>query len=181
MTRTLLQTLLLTALLSLGALAAFEPAAARSRGASSWDRIQAAPGTLVTFEKQYPAGSIIVVNKERKLYYVLGHGRALRYPIAIGTPRNQWTGKSFVQRKAKDPSWTPPWNQRRTVPGGPGNPLGKRAIYLDWGLYRIHGTNAPGSIGRAASHGCIRMHNKHVIDLYERVHIGAPVFVIRSL
>ena len=181
MTRNWIKSALLTALLALGAHIALEPAEARSRGASAWDQQRAAPGTLVSFEAHYPAGSIIVVNTERKLYYVLGHGRALRYPIAIGTPRNQWTGKSFVQRKAKNPSWTPPWNRRRTIPGGPRNPLGKRALYLDWGLYRIHGTNAPGSIGRATSHGCIRMHNRHVMDLYERVHIGAPVFVVRSL
>lgn len=138
-------------------------------------------GEFVPFTKSYPRGSIIVVNTERRLYYVLGNGRAIRYPIAIGTPKNQWTGKSFVQAKAKNPSWTPPWNPGHTVPGGPGNPLGVRALYLDWGLYRIHGTNAPGSIGHAASHGCIRMHNHHVKDLYERVHIGAPVFILSSL
>lgn len=129
----------------------------------------------------YEPGSIVVVNSERRLYYVLGDGQAIRYPVAIGTMSNQWTGKSFVQSKAKNPAWRPPWSPGRVVPGGPGNPLGARAIYLDWSLYRIHGTNAPGSIGTAASHGCIRMHNRHVKDLYERVHLGAPVFIVESL
>ena len=136
------------------------------------------PGDVVRFAKPYPMGSIVIVNEERRLYYVLGGGRAIRYPIAIGTPDEIWTGRTFVQSKVKDPVWKPPWNPDEVVPGGPGNPLGERAIYLDWSLYRIHGTNAPNSIGRSASHGCFRMHNHNVKDLYERVHIGAPVYVV---
>lgn len=136
---------------------------------------------LVKLNTSHPMGTIIVVNKERKLYYVLKNGRAIRYPVAIGTPDNQWTGSYHVQSKAENPSWSPPWNPGYTVPGGPGNPLGARALYLGWSLYRIHGTNAPGSIGTAASHGCIRMFNEDVKDLYERVHIGAPVHVVDSL
>jgi lipoprotein-anchoring transpeptidase ErfK/SrfK len=139
-------------------------------------------GDVVPFaHDDYPIGSIVIVNVERKLYYLLGDGQAMRYPIAIGTIANKWTGKTFIQSKAKNPAWRPPWNPGRVVPGGPGNPLGARALYLDWGLYRIHGTNAPGSIGSAASNGCFRMHNYHVKDLYERVHLGAPVFVVESL
>ncbi len=98
----------------------------------------------------------------------------------------QWTGETFVQSKAKNPGWTPPPAMRRRspylpayMPPGPNNPLGIRAIYLGWTEYRIHGTNSPGSIGTEASSGCIRMLNSDVMDLYERVHIGAPVYVIR--
>lgn len=136
---------------------------------------------LVKFAAHYSAGSIVVVNTERKLYYVLHNGRAIRYPVAIGTPENQWTGRLFVEAKAENPSWTPPWNPDYTVPGGPGNPLGVRALYLGWTNYRIHGTNQPDSIGHAASHGCIRMFNDDVTDLYERVNIGAPVHVVATL
>lgn len=150
-------------------------------GAATFSGSAGAGYKLVQFDHDYPVGAIVIVNKQRKLYYVLGGGKALQYPVAIGTPSNVWTGRLFVQDKKVNPSWTPPWNPRKTVPGGPGNPLGVRAIYLGWTLYRIHGTTSPGSIGRAASHGCIRMFNKDVVDLYERVHIGAPVHVVRSL
>jgi len=163
------------AALAVGVLGASAPGAARGTA-------DATPGELVAFENdRFGMGAIVIVNKERRLYYVVGSGRAIRYPVAIGTMDNQWTGRSFVQSKAKNPSWIPPWNTGKVVPGGPGNPLGARALYLGWSLYRIHGTNAPGSIGTAASHGCIRMHNTHVKDLYERVHLGAPVFVVESL
>lgn len=141
---------------------------------------QAGP-EIVSFEQAYPLGAIIVVNRERRLYYVIGKGRALRYPVAVGTPDNQWSGESFVVAKAVNPSWTPPWNPGHTVAGGPGNPLGVRALYLGWTNYRIHGTNAPGSIGSPASHGCIRMFNSDVTDLYSRVNLGAPVYVVNAL
>lgn len=139
------------------------------------------PGDVVKFERSYPMGSIVISNDERRLYYVLGGDRAIRYPIAIGTADEIWTGRTFVQSKIKDPSWKPPWSPDEVIPAGPSNPLGARAIYLDWSLYRIHGTNAPGSIGRSASHGCFRMHNKHVKDLFKRVHVGAPVYVVDDL
>lgn len=139
------------------------------------------PGEVVKFKHRYPMGSVVISNDERRLYYVLGDDRAIRYPIAIGTADEIWTGRSFVQSKIKDPVWKPPWNPDEVVAAGPANPLGARAIYLDWSLYRIHGTNAPGSIGRSASHGCFRMHNKHVKDLFHRVHVGAPVFVVDDL
>jgi lipoprotein-anchoring transpeptidase ErfK/SrfK len=143
---------------------------------------------IVSFKSSYPVGAIIVVNKDRQLYYVLGNGHALRYAIAIGVPKEQWTGRIFVQSKQKNPGWSPTPDMRRKrpglpqyIPGGPQSPLGVRAIYLGWSNYRIHGTLAPGSIGQAASNGCFRMHNKDVIDLYDRVHIGAPVYVIEEL
>lgn len=148
---------------------------------------QASPA-VVAFKPNYPFGAIVVVNTERQLYYVLGNGYALRYPIAIGVPKEQWTGRLFVQSKQKDPGWSPTPDMRRRnpglpdyVPGGPTSPLGPRALYLGWSNYRIHGTLHPGSIGEAASNGCFRMYNKDVIDLYDRVHIGAPVYVIEEL
>ena len=133
-----------------------------------------------------PFGSIIVDTSERRLYYVLGNGRAIRYAVAVGSPRNQWYATTFVSSKVVNPGWSPTPSMRRRNPylpvyvaPGPRNPLGVRALYLDWGTYRIHGTNAPWSIGRAVSNGCIRMRNEDVIDLFERVHVGAPVFVVR--
>jgi lipoprotein-anchoring transpeptidase ErfK/SrfK len=131
-------------------------------------------------------GSIVVDTAERHLYYALGNGRAIRYLIAVGKPSFQWYGQSFVQHKAKNPGWSPTPRMRRMgypayVPPGPRNPLGVRAIYLGWTEYRIHGTNTPGSIGGAVSSGCFRMHNEDVSELFERVHIGAPVYVLRSL
>ncbi len=133
---------------------------------------------------KYPMGSIVIDTSERRLYYSLGNGQALKYKVAVGKPGYQWFGKTFVEKKKKDPGWSPTARMRRNgapryVPPGPRNPLGVRAIYLGWSEYRIHGTNAPSSIGRAASSGCIRMLNKDVSDLFERVHIGAPVYVIR--
>ena len=147
---------------------------------------QAKVRDVVSLNNDYPVGSIIVDTAGRKLYYSLGHRRAIKYPVAVGKAGFQWFGESFVQTKRKNPGWSPTARMRRMgypryVPPGPRNPLGPRAIYLGWSEYRIHGTNAPGSIGRAASSGCIRMHNKDVKDLYERVHIGAPVYVLRSM
>ena len=143
---------------------------------------------FVSFTGNYAPGTIIVVNSERKLYYVLGEGRAIVYPVAVGKPGDLWTGESVVTRKVTHPGWSPTPTMRRRnprlpqyVPPGPKNPLGVRAMYLGWSYYLIHGTNSPWSIGRAASSGCIRMHNEHVIDLYERVHLGAPVLVVNSL
>lgn len=134
--------------------------------------------------KKYPFGSIVVDTSERRLYYMLKGGKAIRYRVAVGKPKMQWFGNTFVTLKRKNPGWRPTPRMRRQgypkyVPPGPRNPLGVRAIYLGWSEYRIHGTTSPRSIGRAASSGCIRMLNRDVIDLYERVHIGAPVHVIR--
>ncbi len=140
---------------------------------------------LVSWDGDDGMGTIIVKTSERKLYYVLGKGVALRYDVAVGKDGMQWSGQTFVQGKARDPGWTPTPRMRREnpalpdyMPPGPTNPLGVRAIYLGWTAYRIHGTNAPSSIGQAASSGCIRMRNNDVVDLFERVHIGAPVHVI---
>ncbi len=141
---------------------------------------------LVTWDGDHGTGTIIVNTSERKLYYVLGKGMALRYDVAVGKAGMQWSGETFVQAKRVNPGWSPTPRMRRENPRlpayvkpGPRNPLGVRAINLGWSAYRIHGTNAPGSIGRAASSGCFRMRNADVVDLFERVHIGAPVHVIR--
>ncbi len=136
---------------------------------------------IVPFSSKYEKGSIVIVNNTRRLYYVINKGRAMRYPIAVGKPKAQWTGHSFVQSKRKNPIWIPPWQKSKRVKGGPNSPLGVRAIYLGWTLYRIHGTNEPRSIGKAASHGCFRMLNRDVSDLYKRVHISAPVHIINKL
>lgn len=141
---------------------------------------------LATLDAQYPMGAIVIDTAGRNLYYALGNGHAIKYRVAVGKAGFQWFGQSFVQRKRKNPGWSPTARMRRMgypryVPPGPRNPLGVRAIYLGWTEYRIHGTTAPSSIGRAASSGCIRMHNKDVVDLFERVHIGAPVYVVKSL
>jgi lipoprotein-anchoring transpeptidase ErfK/SrfK len=143
-----------------------------------------ATGRRVTFLNEHGLGAIVIKTKDRHLYYTLSDREAIRYDIAVGSPQNQWYGTSYVSSKREDPSWSPTPSMRRRNPAlpaymapGPENPLGIRAIYLDWGAYRIHGTNAPGSIGQAVSNGCFRMRTPDVVDLYERVHIGAPVFV----
>jgi lipoprotein-anchoring transpeptidase ErfK/SrfK len=135
---------------------------------------------IVPFAAPYPMGSIVIVNSERKLYYVVGKGRALQYPVAVGRPGELWVGRTFVADKRVSPSWSPV-NGGRPIGGGrPDNPLGKRALYLDWSLIRIHGTPSRGSIGRAVSNGWIRMLNEDVIDLYSRVHLGAPVIAVNT-
>lgn len=139
---------------------------------------------FIEIEGDYPRGTIIIRTAEKRLYYTLGDGQAVRYPVAVGLPQFQWSGTLWVSSKQSHPSWKPTPRMLRENPGlpsyvppGPSNPLGPRALYLGWGEYRIHGTNAPSSIGTAASSGCFRMHNADAIDLFDRVHIGAPVIV----
>ena len=140
---------------------------------------------MVPFQNaSYPAGSIVIVNKERKLYYVLPDGQARRYPVAIGVTDEQWVGRETITNKRENPRWVEPDEDGEgdVIEGGdPKNPLGKRALYLGQTLWRIHGTGAPWSIGKAASNGCIRMHNADVIDLYEKVEICAETFVVNQL
>ena len=150
------------------------------------------PPTIVGFRTRAPAGAIVVHTAERRLYWVLGRGRALAYVIGVGRSGRSFRGSGRIGRKVAWPSWTPTENMIRRephkyarfaggVPGGLGNPLGARALYLYRGgrdtMYRIHGTNDPTSVGRAVSNGCIRLLNAHVEDLYTRVSIGAPVYV----
>ena len=130
-------------------------------------------------------GTIIIDTPRKFLFYVLPNGRAIRYGVGVGRPGFEWAGVKSVTRKAEWPGWTPPPEmmlRRPDLPshmdGGPGNPLGARAMYLGSSMYRIHGTNEPSTIGQNVSSGCIRMMNQDVIDLYDRVHVGAKVIVM---
>lgn len=139
----------------------------------------------VNFAPSYKPGQIIVSFGDRRLYLVTQPGRALSYPIAIPREQSRWQGVTSVSQKRENPAWTPTptmiaENPRlpRWVPGGhPMNPLGVRALYLGSSAYRIHGTDAPWTIGQAVSKGCIRMYNEDVIDLYPRVPVGSRVTV----
>lgn len=146
--------------------------------------------TPVFYRTSHPVGTVIVDTSERYLYLITGQGRALRYGVAPGREGFQWEGAMKVTKKVEWPSWTPPKDMiarekkkghilPATMKGGPGNPLGARALYLGYSQYRIHGTNAPKSIGQAASSGCIRMLNEHIIDLYTKVPVGTRVVVVR--
>ena len=141
---------------------------------------------VVPFAASYPAGSIVVVNRERALYHVGPDGKAVRYPVAIGHFTEEWTGVEFVTDKKVNPTWHPvpePGKEHREpVQGGdPTNPLGVRALYLGRTLWRIHGTPAADSIGQAVSSGCIRMHNDHVVELFDKVMLGTEVYVVDKL
>jgi hypothetical protein len=141
--------------------------------------------TVVGFSKQYAPGQVIVSFGDRRLYLVTKPGQAISYPIAVPREQSRWSGVTSVTQKRENPSWTPTpemirENPRlpRWVPGGhPMNPLGVRALYLGSSTYRIHGTDAPWTIGQAVSKGCIRMFNEDVLDLYPRVPVGAKVTV----
>ena len=130
-------------------------------------------------------GTIVVDTPSKFLYHVLPGGRAMRYGIGVGRPGFEWSGMKSITRKAEWPGWTPPPEMLKRRPdlprhmdGGPGNPLGARALYLGSSLYRIHGTNEPWTIGQNVSSGCIRMMNDDVVHLYGRVGIGTRVKVI---
>ena len=148
---------------------------------------------MVRFSTNEAPGTIIVDTDNKFLYYVEGRNRATRYGIGVGREGFGWSGVVKIGRKAEWPTWTPPAEMRRreaarghilpaVQKGGPDNPLGARAMYLYKGgrdtIFRIHGTNAPWSIGSAVSSGCIRMRNEDVVDLYERVKVGTKVSVI---
>lgn len=144
--------------------------------------------TIVSFNRNLKPGTILISTRERRLYYVLPGGKAIKYGIGVGRRGFTWRGRKRIARKAVWPSWTPPAEMRerarkkgRSLPlrmeGGPANPLGARALYLGGSLYRIHGTNNAASIGKAVSSGCIRMLNHEVIDLYGRARVGTLVIV----
>ena len=142
---------------------------------------------IVHFHAEAPAGTIVVRTGERRLYYVLGDGRAIRYPVGVGRAGKQWSGVTRIDGKHLRPAWAPPPEVKRdkpslpnVIPGGsPRNPMGEAALTLSGGTYAIHGTNVPGSIGGFVSYGCIRMYNRDVVDLYQRVSVGTPVVVTR--
>jgi len=136
----------------------------------------------------YSAGTIVIKTNERRLYYVLGDGKAIRYPVGVGRAGMQWAGTAFIDGKYIRPAWEAPESIRkdyrrlpRVVPGGSAaNPMGAAAMTLSGGgQYAIHGTNAPGSVGHFVSHGCIRMYNSDIMDLYERASFGTRVVVLR--
>ncbi len=133
----------------------------------------------------YAPGTIVIHTHERRLYYFIGGGRALRYRVGVGRAGMQWSGTSYINGKYLNPAWKPPDDIRRgkpglpdVIPGGsPQNPMGVAALTLSGGEYAIHGTNSPSSIGGFVSHGCIRMYNEDITDLYGRVDYHTPVIV----
>jgi len=138
----------------------------------------------VFYRSQEPPGTIIVETSERHLYLIQNETRALRYGIGVGREGFTWQGLLKISRKAEWPDWHPPPEMIERQPylprfmaGGPGNPMGARAMYLGATIYRIHGTNAPETIGQAVSSGCFRLVNDDVADLYERVSVGTRVVV----
>ncbi len=142
---------------------------------------------LVDYNTREPAGTIIVDTPNTYLYLVLGHGKALRYGIGVGREGFTWAGTERVSRMKEWPDWFPPTEMierqpylPRMMAGGPGNPLGARALYLGNTLYRIHGTNQPSTIGKTVSSGCIRLLNEDIEDLFSRVQVGTRVVVLPS-
>lgn len=142
---------------------------------------------MVTYPTNEPSGTIIIDTAHTFLYLTLGHGMAMRYGIGVGRQGFTWSGVETIVRKAEWPDWIPPAQMvarqpylPRWVGGGPGNPLGARALYLGNTEYRIHGTNDPSTIGKRVSSGCIRLQNDDIIDLYNRVGIGTKVVVLAS-
>ncbi len=138
--------------------------------------------------KGYSAGTIVIKTNERRLYYVTGDGEAIRYPVGVGKAGMAWAGKATIDGKYLRPPWQAPESIRKdyaklppVVPGGsPANPMGAAAMTLSGGgQYAIHGTNNPGSVGGFVSHGCIRMYNQDIMDLYARVSVGTEVVVLR--
>jgi lipoprotein-anchoring transpeptidase ErfK/SrfK len=140
---------------------------------------------IVSYATREAPGTIIIDTPNTYLYYVLGGGKAIRYGIGVGRDGFTWSGVQSITKKAEWPDWTPPPEMiarqpylPRQMAGGPGNPLGARAMYLGGTVYRIHGTNAPGTIGTHVSSGCIRLTNEDVTDLYSRVNVGTKVIVL---
>ena len=139
---------------------------------------------VVLYRSTEPPGTIIVQTAERFLYVVQPGGRAIRYGIGVGREGFQWQGLQHITRKQEWPDWTPPAEMiarqpylPRFMAGGPGNPMGARALYLGETVYRIHGTNQPRTIGTAVSSGCFRLVNGDVIDLYDRIPVGTKVII----
>ena len=144
---------------------------------------------VVPYATKEKPGTIVIDTNNRFLYLVMEGGQARRYGVGVGKPGFEWAGAHKITRKAEWPSWVPPKEMitreaakghylPARMEGGPENPLGARALYLGSTLYRIHGTNAPWTIGSAVSSGCIRMRNEDVVDLYERVNVGTRVIVM---
>jgi lipoprotein-anchoring transpeptidase ErfK/SrfK len=161
---------------------AVEPAPADESEDAQPPRLQR---QIVSYPSKEAPGTIVIDTPHTFLYYVLGDGKAIRYGIGVGREGFTWSGVKSVERKTEWPDWYPPAEMiarqpylPRMVAGGPGNPLGARAMYIAGTQYRIHGTNDPTSIGKHVSSGCIRLTNADVKDLYSRVQIGAKVIVL---
>jgi lipoprotein-anchoring transpeptidase ErfK/SrfK len=140
---------------------------------------------IVSYASHEAPGTIVIDTPNTYLYYVLGGGQAIRYGIGVGRDGFTWSGVQTITKKAEWPDWTPPPEMiarqpylPRHMAGGPGNPLGARAMYLGGTVYRIHGTNQPSTIGTHVSSGCIRLTNQDVTDLYSRVNVGTKVIVL---
>ncbi len=147
-------------------------------------REQPIPRRVVAWKRGDAPGTVVISTSERRLYYVLPHGAAIQYGVGVGRQGFSWSGTKRVSMKREWPDWTPPPQMLkrrpdlpRHMPGGINNPLGARAIYLGSSFYRIHGSNEPNTIGAAVSSGCIRMTNRDVADLYDRVKVGTKVIV----
>ncbi|MCJ2012009.1 L,D-transpeptidase [Methylobacterium sp. J-076] len=147
-------------------------------------RTQAIPRDTVAWSGKEKPGTIVVSTRQRRLFYVLGGGEAVRYGVGVGREGFSWSGVKTVTMKKEWPDWRPPQQMLarrpdlpRYMAGGQDNPLGARALYLGSSLYRIHGSNEPETMGAAVSSGCIRMTNKDVADLYDRVRVGTKVIV----
>ena len=146
-----------------------------------------ARGEVVQFRGEAAPGTVVIRTSERRLYLVMGDGRALRYSVGVGRAGKQWSGVTSIAGKYRRPAWSPPPEVKRdkpslpdVIPGGsPRNPMGEAAMMLGTSNYAIHGTNAPGSIGGFVSYGCIRMHNADILDLFDRVGVGTTVMVTR--
>jgi lipoprotein-anchoring transpeptidase ErfK/SrfK len=140
---------------------------------------------VVDYASHQTPGTVIIDTRNTFLYFVLNDTQAMRYGIGVGREGFMWSGEQTVARKTEWPDWRPPADMLvrqpylpRFMAGGPGNPLGARAMYLGETEYRIHGTNKPDTIGKRVSSGCIRLTNEDVADLYERVKVGAKVIVL---
>lgn len=163
------------------------PARAQDLIANLWggDSVDDGGRQTVPFSPEFEPGQIIVSFADRRLYYITRKGQATSYPIAVPREKSRWEGKTIVSMKRENPPWTPTPDMKREnpklpswVPGGhPMNPLGVRALYLGATTYRIHGTDAPWTIGQAVSKGCIRMYNADVLDLYPKIPVGTRVTV----
>ena len=147
-----------------------------------------AHGDIVSVKDSYMPGTIVIHTNERRLYYFVGAGEAIRYPVGVGRVGMQWSGTAFIDGKYIKPAWSAPASIRRDYESLPSvvpscsstNPMGAAAMTLSGGgEYAIHGTNAPGTIGGFVSHGCIRMYNEDIMDLYSRVGVGTRVVVTR--
>lgn len=201
--RTILSTIFLAASLLLPASLITSPASAesalarfflagqpRQEGGHYRSDYSPIPRKKVSYDSKFPAGTIIIETSERRLYFTLGNGKAMKYAVGVGREGFEWSGTDRISRKAEWPGWTPPAEMRareakkgHILPlyqaGGPNNPLGARAMYIGGRVYRIHGTNQPWTLGLAMSSGCIRMANDDVKHLYKQVNVGTKVIVRR--